>query len=80
MGHESTSTCSRAVLWWMCRSSSHTVLRITLHVQVAERRQLLDDMSAGLGVMAAGFGQEHQLVRKATVIWEAARRSAETIK
>jgi hypothetical protein len=48
-----------------------------VHLKVAERRQLLEDMSAGLGVMAAGFGQEHQLVRKATVIWESAGRDVE---
>jgi hypothetical protein len=37
-------------------------------------------MSAGLGVMAAGFGQEHQLVRKATAIWESARRMVDASK
>ena len=55
-------------------SRSHTF------VQVAERRQLLEEMSAGLGVMAAGFGQEHQLVQKANVIWQSARRTVEASK
>lgn len=47
---------------------------------MAERRQLLEEMSAGLGVMAAGFGEEHPLVRKAGAIWEASRRMGEVSK
>ena len=61
----------------VCLYSPEYHTQTGVHVQVAERRQLLDDMSAGLGVMAAGFGQEHQLVRKATIIWESARRNVE---